>query len=400
MRILLATDAWPPQVNGVVRTLTTVTRELTEMGHRVLAVQPGMFRTLPCPIYPEIRLAIGVGGRIAKIIEASEPDAIHIATEGPIGIATRRWCLANRCDFSTAFHTRFPEYLAERRLLPASLTYAFLCRFHEPAGAVMVASDSIRRELASRGFRRLVTWGRGVNTEFFNPQRPPARLNVPRPIFLSVGRLAREKNLGAFLSLDLPGSKVVVGDGPLSGMLKRRFPRAHFLGRREGSELAAVYAAADVFVFPSRTDTFGLVMLEALASGLPIAAFPVAGPRDVLSGGDVGVLDDDLRVAALSALSIPHERCRDYALNFTWRACARQFLENLRPAGVPGGAAPEPFARFRRKAGDRLGNNAAPIEVGAIGVSADSVAAPAVAQRQRCAGNNPEAPHLDVEESH
>ena len=331
MKILLATDAWRPQVNGVVRTLTTLVGELAEMGHRVLPLHPGMFRTFPCPFYPEIRLAIGAGARVARIIETWEPDAIHVATEGPVGAAARRWCLANRCEFSTAFHTKFPEYLAARRLAPRRLTYALLRRFHMPASAVMVASASIRQELASRGFHRLAAWTRGVDAELFSPRRPPARLDLPRPIFLSVGRLAREKNLPAFLSLDLPGSKVVVGDGPQLRSLRRQFPQCHFLGRRDNGELASLYAAADVFVFPSRTDTFGLVMLEALASGVPVAAFPVSGPLDVLAEGQAGALDENLQAAALTALTIPRERCREYALNFTWRACAQQFVANLRP---------------------------------------------------------------------
>jgi 1,2-diacylglycerol 3-alpha-glucosyltransferase/glucuronosyltransferase len=334
VKILLATDAWAPQVNGVVRTLTEVSRELAAMGHAVVTLHPGLFRSLPCPFYPEIRLALGAGRRVGNIIEAAAPDAIHIATEGPIGFAVRRWCLRRGRAFTTAFHTRFPEYLGERHLLPARLTYAMLRRFHAPASAVMVASESVRRELAARGFAGLVPWGRGVDAERFHPAEDAPPLDLPRPIFLSVGRVAREKNLPAFLALDLPGSKVVVGTGPQLPALSRRFPQAHFLGRRDNGELAALYAAADAFVFPSRTDTFGLVLLEALASGLPVAAYPVAGPLDILGDSDAGALDEDLRKAALAALAIPRQRCRAYATNFTWRASAQQFLANLRPMSV------------------------------------------------------------------
>jgi glycosyltransferase involved in cell wall biosynthesis len=335
VRILLATDAWAPQVNGVVRTLTEIRRELVAMGHTVVVVHPGLFRSLPCPFYPEIRLALRPGRRIGGLIEAAAPEAIHIATEGPIGLAVRRWCLRHRCAFTAAFHTRFPEYLAERCISPPSLTYAMLRWFHAPASAVMVASENVRRELAARGFAKLRSWGRGVDTALFSPQHNPAPLDLPRPIFLSVGRVAPEKNLSAFLSLDLPGSKVVIGDGPQLGALRRRFPGAHFLGGRSHDKLAAYYTAADVFVFPSCTDTFGLVMLEALACGLPVAAFPVAGPLDVIGGSGAGVLDDDLRAAALAALRIPRERCRAHALNFTWQRSAQQFLDNLQPLPAP-----------------------------------------------------------------
>lgn len=332
MKILLATDAWPPQVNGVVRTLTELCRELRGLGHMVVTLHPGLFRTVPCPFYPEIRLALSGAGRVGNIIEAAAPDAVHIATEGPIGIAARRWCMRRAYPFTTAYHTRLPEYIAQRRVAPSRLVYALLRRFHAPAQAVMVASDAIRRELAARGFANLVDWGRGVDPELFNPgRRDDGRLELPRPIFLSVGRIAPEKNLTAFLTLDLPGSKVVVGDGPALADLRRQFPQAHFLGRRENGELASLYASADVFVFPSRTDTFGLVMLEALASGLPVAAYPVAGPLDVIGDSSAGVLDRDLRVAALACLAIPRERCRAHALTFTWKASATRFLTNLRP---------------------------------------------------------------------
>jgi glycosyltransferase involved in cell wall biosynthesis len=331
VRILLASDAWLPQVNGVVRTLLALRSELQALGHQVIAVTPDRFRTLPCPLYPEIRLAIGAGWGVGRMIEEAQPDAIHIVTEGPIGLAARRWCLRHEHAFTTAFHTRFPEYLAARFVAPSRVTYAWLRRFHAPSGGVMVATESVRRELAQHGFVNLRPWGRGVDPALFDPNLRDDALGLPRPIFLAVGRVAREKNLPAFLSLDLPGSKVVVGEGPALASLRRRFPAAHFLGRREYGKLAQIYASADAFVFPSRTDTFGLVMLEALASGLPVAAYPVPGPMDVINGSRAGVLDEDLRQAALGALQVSRADCRQHALKFTWSACARQFLDQLCP---------------------------------------------------------------------
>jgi glycosyltransferase involved in cell wall biosynthesis len=331
MKILLASDAWPPQVNGVVRTMLSVTRELEGMGHNVATLTPQHFTTIPCPFYREIRLALNPSAKIASFVEAAAPDAIHIVTEGPIGLATRRWCLNNGYHFTTAYHTRFPEYLAVRYVAPRRMTYALLRRFHAPSQGVMVATDSVRSELAERGFTNLVPWGRGVDPSLFDPSMRSEISEFPRPIFLSVGRVAQEKNLPAFLSLDLPGSKVVVGEGPALASLQRRFPDAHFIGRRENAALARLYASADVFVFPSRTDTFGLVMLEALASGLPVAAYPVPGPLDVIGRSGAGALDEDLGRAALAALNISGERCREHALSYTWTNCARQFLEQLSP---------------------------------------------------------------------
>ncbi len=331
MKILLASDAWPPQVNGVVRTMLAVMRELQALGHSVVALTPDRFRTVPCPFYPEIRLAINPMGKIGRFIEAEQPDAIHIVTEGPIGIATRHWCLSAGIDFTTAYHTRFPEYLAVRFLAPRKLTYALLRRFHAPSRGVMVATDTVREELAARGFDNLVPWGRGVDPSLFDPALRDEMPEFERPIFLSVGRVAQEKNLPAFLGLDLPGTKVVIGEGPALASLRRRFPAARFLGRHENRVLARLYASADVFVFPSRTDTFGLVMLEALASGLPVAAYPVPGPLDVIDGSGAGVLDEDLGKAARAALEISRERCRDHALSFTWKRCAQQFLDRLYP---------------------------------------------------------------------
>lgn len=301
----------------------------------MVALSPGDFVSMPCPTYPEIRLALKPARKLAKQIAGYRPCAIHIATEGPLGMAARRYCLKNGLPFTTAFHTRFPEYLKARFAIPERWTYAAMRRFHGPAQAVMVATASLEADLRERGFANLKRWGRGVDTSVFAPQETPLFADLPRPIFLNVGRVAVEKNLTAFLDLDLPGSKVVVGGGPEFEALRRRYPKVTFTGPREGAALAEAYAAADVFVFPSLTDTFGLVVLEALASGLPVAAFPVAGPRDVLSGMDpqapVGVLSDDLRTAALSALEIPAERCRAFALDRSWDRSTDQFLDNLAP---------------------------------------------------------------------
>jgi glycosyltransferase involved in cell wall biosynthesis len=334
MRIALATDAWAPQVNGVVRTLTTVRDKLAASGHEILTITPDQFRTFPCPTYPEIRLAIGPGRRIARLLEAGAPDAIHIATEGPLGLAVRNYCVRRGWPFTTAYHTRFPEYVEARFAFPARWSYDLLRWFHQPSRGIMVATESIRRDLEARRFINIKRWSRGVDTERFRPAADGSARNflgLERPIFLSVGRLAVEKNLEAFLALDLPGSKLVVGDGPLLSKFRRRYPGVHFAGERHGAELAACYASADVFVFPSRTDTFGLVLLEALASGVPVAAYPVPGPLDVIGESGCGVLSEDLREAALAALGIARERCRDYAMTFSWTACAEQFLRNLAP---------------------------------------------------------------------
>jgi glycosyltransferase involved in cell wall biosynthesis len=330
MRILIATDAGRPQVNGVVRTLGRVTAELRKAGHRVRLVEPRLFRTLPCPSYPEIRLAVLPYRRCRRLVEGFRPDAIHIATEGPIGQAVRRYCLARGLAFTTAYHTRFPEYIRARTGLPLAIGYAAVRRFHAPSAAVMVATETIERELLRRGFGNIRRWSRGVDTELFRPREEPF-LDLPRPIHLYVGRLAIEKNLDAFLGLELPGSKLVVGDGPARGPLERRHPDAVFVGAKTGEALARHYAAADLFVFPSRTDTFGLVLLEALASGLPVAAFPVPGPLDVINGCRCGVLDEDLARAIEAARDIPPERCRAHALEFSWPRSAEQFRFNLVP---------------------------------------------------------------------
>lgn len=329
MRILISTDAWAPQVNGVVRTLERTTEELARLGHEVRLVTPQGFWTVPLPTYPEIRLALFTRPKVGDIIDTFQPDRVHISTEGTLGLSVRRNCQLRRQPFTTSFHTRFPEYIRARFGVPAALPYAGLRWFHGPASAVMVATRSLRDELAGRGFRNLRLWSRGVDTDRFRP-RDKSWLNLPRPVFLYVGRVAVEKSIGDFLRLDLPGSKLVVGDGPLLEDLRILHPEVTFTGPKFGEELAAHYAAADVFVFPSRTDTFGLVVLEALASGLPVAAYPVQGPGDIMAGRpDIGTLSADLRAAALACLSLDPAACRRFALDYSWEACTRQFVENL-----------------------------------------------------------------------
>ncbi len=327
MRILIATDAWRPQVNGVVSTLERMTQAAGEFGAKFDFLTPQGMWTAPMPTYPDIRVAFATPRRIRRRIEEAAPDHIHIATEGPIGWLTRRYCLKNERIFTTSYHTRFPEYISARIGVPERLTYAGLRYFHAPSAAVMAPTATIGDDLTRRGFAKVRLWTRGVNHALFRPRAKPV-LDLPRPIFLSVGRVAVEKNLEALLELDLPGSTVIVGDGPARAALERRYPKAHFLGARHGEALADVYASADVFVFPSRTDTFGIVIIEAMASGLPVAAFPVPGPIDVVGPG-AGVLDEDLRAACLEALTIPREAAREYSLRYTWRESARQFLENI-----------------------------------------------------------------------
>jgi glycosyltransferase involved in cell wall biosynthesis len=328
VRIALVSDAWAPQVNGVVRTLSVLADGLVACGHEVRPVTPDLFRTLPCPTDPTIRLAITHRRRLARLLDDFAPDAIHIATEGPLGLAARAYCIARSRGFTTSFHTKFPEYLNARLGLPVSWGYAALRWFHQRSSAVMVATESVRRELLRRGFLRVVPWTRGVDASLFRPGGTPAVV-LPRPVFLYVGRISPEKNLPEFLELDLPGSKLVVGDGPLLPSLRRRYPRIVFAGRQDGEALVRHYAAADVFVLPSRTETFGLVLLEALACGLPIAALPVPGPLDIIGDCGVGMLDRDLRTAAIGALAIPRERCRAHALRYSWRFCVDQFLANV-----------------------------------------------------------------------
>jgi len=332
MRISLVTDAWAPQVNGVVRALGAVTAELGRRGHEVEVISPGEYRSLPCPTYPEIRLALAgsysVGARLAALM----PEAIHIATEGPLGWAARRWCLANGRQFTTAYHTQFPEYLARRSHLPAAVFWPYIRRFHSPSSGVMVATETIRAQLAAHGFTRLREWSRGVDLAQFGPDIVPPDLffDLPRPIQLYVGRVAVEKNVEAFLANRHRGSKVVVGDGPALARLSAAFPEAHFLGRQSGKALAACYAGADVFVFPSRTDTFGLVMIEALACGTPVAAYPVPGPLDVLTP-ESGCMAESLEDAIAGALTLDRDRCLARGHAFSWEASTDQFLAALTP---------------------------------------------------------------------
>jgi glycosyltransferase involved in cell wall biosynthesis len=336
MRILIATDAWHPQVNGVVRTLTMMADAARSLGTEISFLTPQSFRTVPLPGYRDLRLALPWPGRIADLIDAAKADSIHIATEGPIGLAVRRYCRKRGLRFTTSFHTRFPEYISARVPIPESWSWAWLRRFHASSSAVMAATPALAAELRGRGFSDVVLWPRGVDANLFRPR--DSDLGLPRPVFLSVGRVAVEKNLEAFLALDLPGTKVIVGDGPARADLQTRFPHAVFLGARHGEALAQDYAAADVFVFPSRTDTFGLVLLEALASGLPVAAYPVSGPRDVIGSAPVGVLDDELRLACLAALKLSPQACREFAAPQTWSASAIAFIDNVTRVRLAGSA--------------------------------------------------------------
>ncbi len=344
MRIVLVTDAWFPQVNGVVRTLNTVVDQARAAGHDVLTVTPDLFRTFPCPTYPEIRLALRPGPRMRAMIEAFEPDALHIATEGPLGQAAQRICRRNGWPWTTSFHTKFPEYIHARARVPVAWTYAWMRRFHGRAERVMVATKTVDRELRGHGFDNTVLWTRGVDTELFRPRPhddwPAALRDLPRPIQLYTGRVAVEKNISAFLELENPGSKVVVGDGPQRRELEARFPDVHFAGEQHGDDLSRHFAAADVFVFPSRTDTFGLVLLEALASGVPVAAYPVPGPLDVIGRDGPGCLNEDLGHAVAQALETSDPgRCREHALGYSWERCVEMFVGYLAPIRRPARAA-------------------------------------------------------------
>lgn len=331
MRILLVTDAWAPQINGVVVTLRNTVAWLQRWGHEVEVLSPEGFRTMPMPTYPEIPLALFPGAKVARRIREFEPDAIHIATEGPLGIAARAYCLKHGCAFTTAYHTCFPEYVKPRFGVPLGITYAWLRRFHAASSAILVATPAIRGLLEARGFANIVEWSRGVDTALFRPAEERTS-DLRRPVFLFVGRVAIEKNISAFLGLDLPGTKVVVGDGPQRKSLQSRYPDAVFVGAKTGAELASFFQRADVFVFPSRTDTFGLVMVEAMACGTPVAAFPVRGPIDVVKDPSAGVLDEDLGAAALAALSLDRDKVRRYGERYSWEHCTRQFLASLVPA--------------------------------------------------------------------
>jgi glycosyltransferase involved in cell wall biosynthesis len=330
LKILIVTDAWPPVVSGVVRTYMTTIDRLQKLGHEVVVIEPSDFWTVPFPGDTHLRLAIGQTGKVARKILAARPDAIHVASEGPLGLSARKWCVRKRVPFTTSYTTKLPEHANARFGVPTSWVWPFVRRFHRPSAGVMVSTDRLKRELAEQGITNTVRWSRGVDTELFRP-RSKDFLSFPRPIYLSVGRVAAEKNLDAFLSLDLDGTKVVVGDGPALGMLKRKYPAAQFLGEAHGEELAKFYAAADVTVFSSTTDTFGLVLLESLACGVPVAALPVAGPLDVIGDSGAGVLDTDLGRAARQALQIDPEICRAHAQEFSWEKVAAQFVGNLHP---------------------------------------------------------------------
>jgi glycosyltransferase involved in cell wall biosynthesis len=328
MRLLIATDAWHPQVNGVVRTLMSLASSLRRQGVAVEFLTPDGFRSMPVPTYQSLRVALPNPRELARRIGRGAPNAIHIATEGPIGLLVRRYCIKRGLPFTTSYTTRFPEYISARFPIPECWTYAALRRFHAAATVTMVSTRSLMAELGNWGFDNLGLWTRGVDTDLFTPEHAIA-LDLPRPWFVSVGRIAVEKNLEAFLSLDLPGAKMVIGHGPQEAELRSRFPEARFLGPMEGNTLAAHLAAADVFVFPSKTDTFGIVQLEALACGVPVAAFPVTGPKDVIGSNPVGVLSNDLRAACLGALQLSREACRAFALQNTWENSARQFLGHV-----------------------------------------------------------------------
>ena len=359
MRILIVTDAWTPQVNGVVRTLQRVTAECEAMGHRVEIIAPSDgFFTIPLPSYSEIRLALGAKREIERRIRAFEPDAIHIATEGTLGWAARSICMKWDWPFTTSYHTQFPEYVNARApFIPVSAGYWVMRRFHRFSGRVMVATQTMRSTLEGRRFRNIVAWTRGVDTELFHPRLRDVDTGpyagMERPIWLNVGRVAVEKNIEAFLKLDLPGTKIVVGDGPQRDELVTAYPDAHFLGAKFGDELARLFADADVFVFPSLTDTFGLVILEAMATGTPVAAYPAPGPADIIPGSNAGVISEDLEAAAKACLDIDRDVARAYAERFSWRSCAQEFLRNLEVPPLP---SRRRFWRALRKLGGGVTN--------------------------------------------
>lgn len=327
----MVTDAWRPQINGVVHTLERLSEALLASGVETQFLTPAVFSTLPLPTYPDIRLALTTPRHVARLIDKIAPDHIHIVTEGPLGLMARRHCLSLRRPFTTSYHTRFPEYLSARLPVPEDWTYRWLRNFHNAGQGTLVATQSLARDLTARGFTRLKPWTRGVDTGLFKPDRRHD-LDFPKPVFLCVGRVAVEKNLPAFLELDLPGSKLVVGDGPELEKLRSKYPQVFFLGHKPTDDLANLYASADVFVFPSRTDTFGNVIIEALASGTPVAAFPVTGPIDIVGDGEGGIVSEDLREAALAALEISREKARAKASLYSWSACAEMFMDAVRSA--------------------------------------------------------------------
>jgi glycosyltransferase involved in cell wall biosynthesis len=328
MDLVVVSDAWHPQVNGVVRTLDKLKTGLEARGWRVSMITPDEFNTLPCPTYPDIRLALAPGAKLARLMAAALPASIHIATEGPLGMAARAFCVKRRLPFTTAYHTRFPEYIHARTRLPLAISYKFMHWFHRPSSGLMVATPSLVHELNERGFPNIKRWTRGVDTDLFCP-RDKNLIADPRPISMYVGRVATEKNIEAFLKLGLPGTKYVVGGGPQLSQLRRKYPDAKFVGTKVNGELAAYIASADVMVFPSLTDTFGLVILEAMASGVPVAAYDVTGPRDVIGDSGAGAVSNDLGTAVMAALEIPGERARQHALKYSWDVCIDQFAANL-----------------------------------------------------------------------
>lgn len=346
MRIAIATDAWMPQVNGVVRTLSTTVNQLVQRGHDIELITPQRFFTVPMPGYREIRLAVAPRFGARRALSEFQPDIVHIATEGPIGWSARAWCLSHDKPFTSAFHTRFPDYAAVRTGLSPDRFWPIMRRFHKASRSVLAATPALMAELAERGIPHTRLWSRGVDTNLFHPDQPalPELANLPRPIFLSVGRVAKEKNLDAFLDCPVAGSKVVVGDGPMLEELKRRYPSVHFTGPLQGAKLAGAYTAADIFVFPSKTDTFGLVLIEALACGIPVAGFPVAGPLDII-GKDgrgpahdlerpVGALSENLHEAMRAALKCRRDDAALYGRTFSWERCTGQFEDALQSAAA------------------------------------------------------------------
>lgn len=331
MKFVLVSDAWEPQVNGVVRTWQHVTREMRELGHETEVINPSMFKTIGAPRYPEIRLAIMPGRAVKRKLDALKPDAIHIATEGPLGMAARKYCVKNKIQYTTSYHTQFPHYLRQYFGIPKRLSYKFIRWFHGHANHTLVPTQQVGKELERQGMTNIVVWSRGVDTHLFKPDYdvPEDIQDLPKPIFVYAGRIAIEKNIEAFLELDLPGTKLVIGDGPPRESLERKYPNATFVGYKFGEELAAHYAAGNVFVFPSKTDTFGVVMLEANACGLPVAAYPVTGPIDVVQQGQTGYVYKDLREAAIEALELDKAPCIAFAHRNSWARCAQTVIDHL-----------------------------------------------------------------------
>lgn len=327
-RVAILSDAWHPQVSGVVTALGKMVRGMRDQGREVMVAHPGLFPGVPCPTYPDIRLSVFPGRRLARMLDDFAPQAVHIPAEGPLGLAGRRWCRKRNLPFTTSFMTKFPEYINKRTGLPVGMLYRWYRWFHGAAARTTVSTPSLKQELEERGFSNLVYWGRGVDCDLFRP-RSKDLLPFARPVNLYVGRVAVEKNLEDFLSLDLPGSKVVIGDGPALKRLTRIYPRVKFLGRKTGEDLAEHVAAADVFVFPSLTDTFGIVLIEAMASGLPVAAYPVMGPIDVVEHGRTGWLDKDLARAVHKCLDLSPRDCREHALGYSWQRSLEQYLDSL-----------------------------------------------------------------------